>query len=314
VSVAPDRPTLLVIVGATAAGKTAVAEEVARRRSGEIISADAFAVYRGLDIGTAKPSRARRAEVPYHLVDVADPREDFSAGLWAGLAARAAEEIRARNRLPIVAGGSGFYVSALLDGLPPGDARDRRLRTRLSEWAGRHPREAWRLLEANDPGSAARIEPANLRYIVRALEILLVSGRPASSRTAPRPSWRERWRVVLVGIEPDRATLHARIQRRVREMLDAGWDEEVRGLLDTGLSLETNAFSAIGYREVADWVMGGASESETEKKIVTATRQLAKRQRTWFSREHGLRWLTPDQALPSILAMLDENGGTEKDG
>ena len=308
------RPDLVVIVGPTAAGKTAVAEELALRRSGEIISADAFAVYRGLDAGTAKPTPARRAEVPYHLVDVADPGESFSAGRWAAMARQAAEEIRARGKLPIIAGGSGFYVSALLDGLPEGEASDPELRRRLTQWARAKPEEARRMLEVNDPISAGRIGPANVRYALRALEILLVTGEAASVRRPPEPSWRQSWRVLMFGIAPERANHHARIQRRVREMIDAGWGEEVRKLLGSGLSLEASAFSAIGYREVADWVMGGASESETEKKILAATRQLAKRQRTWFSRERGLRWLEPDQAIPVILAMLEETGETETNG
>lgn len=308
------RPALVVIVGPTGAGKTVVAEELARRRSGEIISADAFAVYRGFDVGTAKPTPGRRAEVPYHLVDVAGPDESFSAGRWAAMARQAAEEIRARGKLPIIAGGSGFYVSALLDGLPEGEATDPDLRRRLTQWARAHPEDARRMLEVNDPVSASRIRPANVRYALRALEILLVTGEPASVRRPPQPSWRRNWRVLQFGIAPDRATLHASIQRRVREMIDAGWGEEVRQLLGSGLSLENSAFSAIGYREVADWVMGGASESKTEKKILAATRQLAKRQRTWFSRERGLRWLEPDQAIPEILATLEETGETERNG
>jgi len=311
---AGDRTPLLVIVGPTGSGKSALAEDVARRTSGEIISADAFAVYRGFDVGTAKPTARRRAEIPYHLVDVADPNETFSAGRWAALARRAAEEIRARGRLPIVAGGSGFYVSALLDGLPSGEARDQARRGRLTEWAQARPDAARRFLRVNDPASAVRIGTGNLRSVIRALEILLVTGRPASERAAPGTSWRDGWRVVLVGIAPDRTTLHARIARRVCEMLDAGWDEEVRGLLDSGLSLQTNAFCAIGYREVADWVRGGADQSKTESKITAATRQLAKRQRTWFSRERGIRWLDPDRALPAILALLNETGETERDG
>jgi tRNA dimethylallyltransferase len=308
------RPPLLVIVGPTAAGKTALAEEVALRRGGEIISADAFAVYRGFDVGTAKPTRERRSQIRYHLLDVADPREDFSAGRWASLARRAADEIHARGKLPIVCGGSGFYVSALLEGLPPGEWRDPDLRQRLAAWAANHPDSARRMLEINDPASAARIAPSNMRYALRALEILLLSGAPASARRPDQPPWSARWRVVRVGIAPERAEHHARIENRVRQMLDAGWDEEVRRLLDGGIPLEANAFRAIGYREVADRVFGGASTSSTEKKILAATRQLAKRQRTWFSREPGLRWLAPEEALPAVLAMLDETGQTEKSG
>ena len=230
---------LLVILGPTGAGKSGIAEEIARRAFGEIISADAFAVYRGLDIGTAKPTRERRAEVSYHLVDVAEPGEAFSAGRWATLAERAASEIAARGRLPIVCGGSGFYVQALLDGLPPGEAKDPRLRSLLSRWAERDPQAARRFLEVNDTVSAARIAPGNLRYTVRALEILLVTGRAASQRVSSAPHFRERWRVITVGIALERADLYAKIEHRVREMLDAGWVDEVRGLLESGLSFDS---------------------------------------------------------------------------
>lgn len=312
---AARRPPLLVIFGPTAAGKTAIAEEVARLRSGEIVSADAFAVYRGFDVGTAKPSAERRAEIPYHLIDVADPSETFSAGRWAGQARRAVEDISARGRLPIVCGGSGFYISALIEGLPPGEDRDVDLRRRLARWGrARGPHAAHRFLAQNDPASASRIPIGNLRYTLRALEILLVTGRRASDRAIGSDPWSAKWRVLNVSIEPSREDLYAKIDGRVRQMLDAGWDREVRQLIQGGLSLESNAFGGIGYREVAGWISGRAEREETLREIVAATRRLAKRQRTWFARQRDVLRTTPDAALPAILQLLDSQVETERGG
>ena len=313
---AGESPTLLVIMGPTGAGKTGIAEEIARRRSGEIVSADAFAVYRGFDVGTAKPSRERRAEIAYHLIDVADPLEVFSAGRWAADARRAIEEIVLRGRLPIVCGGSGFYVSALLDGLPPGEARDSGLREALVSWAGARGAEAaHRLLERNDPLAASRISVRNLRYTLRALEIVLTTGARASDRVARNDDrWSAPWQVIKVVVELSRRDLYAKIENRVRRMLDVGWDDEVRQLVRGGLPLEANAFGAIGYREVAGWVSGRAGREETEREIATATKRLAKRQMTWLARDRDAIRLTPEDAIPKILQLLGPHGQTEKSG
>jgi tRNA dimethylallyltransferase len=306
-AVAP--PTLLVLVGPTGAGKTDLAHEIALRHHGEIVSADAFAVYRGLDIGTAKPSREQRAEVRYHLVDVAEPEEPFSAGRFASEARAAVKEIIQRGRLPVVCGGSGFYVSALLDGLPPGELRDDRLRAGLFDWAGRRgPEAAHRFLAANDPVSAARIPVGNLKYTLRALEILLLTGAPASLRARETDAWLARFRIIKLGVRPTRAQLHVRIEDRVRRMLESGWGEEVRRLLDRGLSGDSNSFQAIGYREVAEWILGRIPLTEAQERIVTATRGLAKRQMTWLARQSDVRWVTPEEALATALALL---GGAE---
>jgi tRNA dimethylallyltransferase len=304
---ASERPTLLVILGPTGSGKTDLAHAAAERLGGEIVSADAFAVYRGMDVGTAKPSPQLRREVPYHLIDVAEPGETFSAGRWAVAARGAVEDIESRGRLPIVCGGSAFYVSALLDGLPAGDARDDRLREALFLWAETRGDAAHRFLERNDPVSASRIPAGNLRYTLRALEILLLTGAPASSRSRDEDVWAGRRRIVKVCIWPERAALGVRIESRVRRMLDAGWDEEVRALLDRGLSVEANSFQAIGYREVAEWVLGGISKEEAQQRIVRATRGLAKRQATWFRREADAHRVNPEEALDVILALV---GGT----
>jgi len=303
---------LLLLVGPTGSGKTAIAAELAARLGGEVLSADAFAVYRGLDIGTAKPSPEVRARVPHHLIDVAEPTETYSAGRWAVQARRIAEDVARRGRVPIVAGGSGFYVSALLDGLPPGEVRDDRLRVRLAAWARGREGEAHRLLAGNDPAAAARIDPRNLRYTLRALEVLLLTGRPASERRGVPDGWADAFDVLLLGLDLDRDDLYARIAARVRRMLDEGWNGEVRRLLDEGVSLDSHAFQAIGYREVAEWVSGRVGREDTEERIVRATRQFARRQRTWFARERRVQWLNPAEAVAAALRELRDAHETER--
>lgn len=304
------RPPLVALFGPTGAGKSAVAHAAALALGGEIVSADAFAVYRGLDIGTDKPSRQARREVRYHLVDVADPEEAFSAGRWAVEARSAVDDIAARGRVPLVVGGSGFYLSALLDGLPEGAARDERIREGLHRWAySRGAPTAHRMLAVHDPASAARIPVGNLRYVLRALEIVLTTGAPASARLPPEDAWSRRFRVIRVLLQPDPAVLGVRIEARVRRMLDAGWGEEVRRLLDRGLPVGANSFQAIGYREVAEWVLGRISREQAEAAIVRATRGFAKRQGTWFRREQDARRVEPEEALDVILALV---GGTRE--
>lgn len=309
------RPPLLVVLGPTGSGKSELAHRVARLRGGEVVSADAFAVYRGLDAGTAKPPPEWRREVAYHLIDVADPSEEYSAGRWQKEARALVEQISARGRLPIVCGGSGFYIQALLEGLPPGEAKDATLRRALSRWGSRRPEAARRLLEISDPDAAARIAPGNLRYVLRALEILLVTGRRPSERLRVADRWATRWRVVKVGVRREPADLYARIVDRVRDMLASGWEEEVRGLRARGISRETNAFGAIGYRELSEAILSGdADRLETERKIITATRQLARRQATWLRRERDVDWLSPETAAVRTLELLDAGNETERNG
>lgn len=301
------RPALVVFVGPTASGKTEAAHALALAAGGEVVSADAFAVYRGMDVGTAKPSAELRREVRYHLLDVADPEEPFSAGRYAAEARRAIEDIVSRGAVPIVCGGSGFYLEALLKGLPPGPVRSDPLRAALSAWAGkRGPAAAHRLLAVNDPASAARIPIGNLKYTLRALEILLLTGARASARVPGRDPWARRFRVFRLGLAPSPASLHVRIENRARRMLDSGWGEEVRRLLDRGLSADSNSFQAIGYREVTEWILGRIPRGEAEARIVTATRKLVKRQRTWLARETDIHWVDPEEAVARALALLGE--------
>lgn len=310
----PDgRPALLVVVGPTGSGKSDVAHEIALARRGEIVSADAFAVYRGMDVGTAKPTPARMREVRYHLVDVAEPEEPFSAGRFAAEARRAIEEICERGALPIVCGGSGFYLAALLDGLPPGSLRDDPIRSALAGWAGRvGGATAHRMLAVNDPASASRIPEENLKYTLRALEILLLTGAPPSRRVLASDGWSRRFRVISLGLRPEATQLNVRIEDRVRWMMSSGWDLEVRRLLDRGLSSDSNSFQAIGYQEVAEWILGRISKAEAEARIVSATRALAKRQKTWLSRDRKIHWVAPGQASAAAFALLGEAEGMEK--
>jgi len=301
------RPALVVFVGPTASGKTEAAHALALAAGGEVVSADAFAVYRGMDVGTAKPTAELRREVRYHLLDVADPEEPFSAGRYAAEARRAIEDIASRGGLPIVCGGSGFYVEALLKGLPPGPARNDPLRAALAAWAkGRSPSAAHRLLAVNDPASAARIPVGNLKYTLRALEILLLTGARPSARIPGRDPWARRFRVLRLGLAPSPASLHVRIENRARRMLDSGWGEEVRRLLDRGISADSNSFQAIGYREVAEWILGRIPRDVAEARIVAATRKLVKRQRTWLARGTDIRWVDPEEAVARALALLGE--------
>jgi tRNA dimethylallyltransferase len=302
--VSNSRPALLLVLGPTGSGKSDLAHRVALAAGGEIVSADAFAIYRGLDVGTDKPDPSKRAEVRYHLLDSAEPSEPYTAGRWAREAREAVEAIAARGRLPIVCGGTGFYVSALMESLPPADPRETELRPTLDAWSKTHPQAARRMLEVADPVSAARIPPGNRRYMLRALEILLATGTRASERARGRDRWARRWRTVRVGVVREREDLYARIAARVRRMLDSGWREEVGRLLGAGIPLDSNAFRAIGYREVATWLQGLTDREETEKRIVAATRQLARRQRIWLAREPGILWLTPEEALARTVALL----------
>jgi len=197
--------------------------------------------------------------------------------------------------------------------LPADDAPDPGLRNGLVTWASaRGAARAHRVLEVNDPVAASRIPPPNLRYTLRALEILFTTGARASDRPARPDEWSGKWRVIKVVVEPSRRDLYAKIDDRVRRMLDGGWDDEVRQLVRSGLPLESNAFGAIGYREVARWISGRAGREETQREIVAATRRLAKRQKTWLAREREAIRVTPEEALPVILQMLDPSAETEK--
>ncbi|HQR47278.1 MAG TPA: tRNA (adenosine(37)-N6)-dimethylallyltransferase MiaA [Thermoanaerobaculia bacterium] len=302
-----SRPAgVLALLGPTATGKSDLAVAVAERLGGEVISADAFAVHRGFDAGTAKPSPGQRSRVPHHLVDVRDPTEPWSAGDFAAEARRLARGILARGRLPVLCGGTGFYVRTFFEGLFEGPRRDDALRSALGRLAARrgapHLR---RILAILDPAAADRVLPNDASRAIRLLEIALVTGRRPTELFLERPG--ERWdgpsvRVLLTLPRPG---LYGRIERRFRESIEPRLPAEVRGLLAAGVPAEAPAFSAIGYRETAELVSGRIGEAEWRERILRETRRFAKRQETWFRHEAGLVRVEADREdLPDLVVAL----------
>ena len=282
---------ILVLVGATAVGKSAIALAVARDFAGEIVNADALQLYRGLEIGTAKPTREERRAVPHHLLDVVDPGEVCSAADYAGRARATVAEIASRGKVAILVGGSGFYLQAALDGLgelPPTQPEVRsRLRARLeSEGLATLAEELLRV----DPETARRLAPNDRQRILRALEVLAVSGETMSAWQRRAPLGRDALPAWRIGLTLPRALLYHRIEKRVHEMLEAGWVEEVRSLLSAGVPPEAPAFQAIGYRQLAAYVTGRSSLDQAVAETIGATRRFAKRQETWFRRDERIRW------------------------
>jgi tRNA dimethylallyltransferase len=280
---------VLAILGATATGKSELAVALAQRLGGEVVSADAFAVYRGFDVGTAKPGADLRARAPHHLVDAREPVEPWSAGEFAAEARRLCEEILGRGRLPILAGGTGFYVRAFFGGLFDGPRRDVAVRSGLEAVAARRGAPYLkRIVSVLDPEAASRLADADASRAIRLIEILLLSGERPSRlfRERPGAAWTRPSVKILLTLP--RADLHDRISERFRTRFVNTLPEEVRGLLAAGVPLAAPAFSAIGYRDTAAFLGGAISEAEWKERILRDTRRYAKRQETWFRREPDL--------------------------
>ena len=274
------------LVGPTAVGKSAIALELARRIDAEIVSADSMQVYRGMDIGTAKPTAEERAHVPHHLIDVCDVSEVFDAKKFIEMASRVIEGIHARGRKALVVGGTGLYVRALRHGLFEGPPRSEPLRERLEKMSAV---QLFEELERLDPATAQRIDRHNPRRLVRALEVFHQTGKPISEL---QKEWDNR-AAVPAGfmLNRDRKDLNMRIEQRIDQQIASGWVTEVRRLLERGLEKNPTAMQAAGYRELVAHVRGNLSLAEAVALIKIRTRQLAKRQLTWFRRETQLDWL-----------------------
>ena len=295
-AVEPPRPWPAV-VGPTASGKTEAGLAIAERLGAEILSVDSMLVYRGMDVGTAKPTPDERARVPHHLLDVAGPGESFSVSAFQALAREALVDMAARAVGVLVVGGSGLYFRAVVDGLafPPTDPATRRELERQAEALG--PDRLYERLATSDPEAAARIEPENVRRTVRALEVAAVTGRPFSSFAA---DW-ERYppdAVRPAGVDMDPAALGERIRTRVQAMVEGGLLDEVRALLDEGAGPSLTSGQAIGYAEVIEHLAGRLSLDEAVARTVKRTRALARRQLAWFRRDPRIRWFRagPDGA------------------
>jgi tRNA dimethylallyltransferase len=283
---------LLIVLGPTATGKSALGLRLAEELGGEIVNADALQVYRGLDVGTAKPTPEERRRVRHHLIDVLDPDRPWSAGEFVRGARAAIAEIEGRGRRPVVVGGSGLYLRALTEGIspmPPGDPEVRaELRRRLTG-DGREALAAE--LARVDPETAARLAPGDTQRLLRALEVEAVSGRPLSAWIASQPFGTEKVPAFKLGLTLPRAILYDRIQNRAAEMVERGWVEEVEGLLARGYTRDDAAFQAIGYRQLAAHLAGERSLGNALEEIVRETRRFAKRQLTWFRRDRGIDWI-----------------------
>jgi tRNA dimethylallyltransferase len=300
---APPRP--LFLAGPSAVGKSEIALRLAAHLGGEIISVDSMQVYRGLDIGTAKPSPVERARVPHHLIDVVDLTEAFDAAKFVTLARQAVGEITARGRVPIFCGGTGLYFKAFLAGLgdaPPANAVLRAdleatpLKTLLVE------------LRARDPATFAKIDQKNPRRVIRAVEVIRLTGRPFSEQ---RAEWDHASRLTphacpFFGLTRTAPDLRSRIDVRVDEMFRRGLVEETRRLLDRGLAQNPTALQAIGYRQVVEHLRGERSLSETTELVKIRTRQFAKRQLTWFKKHAAPTWiaLSPDDEVSRIVSQI----------
>ncbi len=280
----PERrhhPPLLVLVGPTAVGKTEVSLQLAEPLNAEIVSADSRLLYRGMDIGTAKPTPEERRRVPHHLIDVVDPDETWSLAQYQDAAYRAIEDILSRGRLPFLVGGTGQYVWAVVEGwqvprVPPNP----RLREVLERW-GREigPEALYEKLLLLDPGVAGLVQPRNLRRIVRALEVIFTTGRPFSQQRTKSPP---PYRILMLGLYRPREELYRRIDQRIEAMLQAGWLEEVKRLLEQGYGPDLPAMSGIGYAELAAYLLGRMSFEEAVAQIRRRTRQFVRRQANWF--------------------------------
>jgi tRNA dimethylallyltransferase len=315
-------PDIVALVGPTAVGKTDVAVALALRLHGEIISADSMAVYRHADIGTAKPTPAQRALVPVHMVDVADPRETFNVAEYRRLALDAVHGIVQRGRRPIVAGGTGLYVRALLDGLGlAGVPADTDLRRSLVEEAKQRGAAVLHArLSAVDPMTAARLHPNDTVRIVRALEVYDLTGVPLTTWIERDREQRQPLPSVRIGLTMDRKSLDERINRRVDAMIANGLVQEVRRLLESGAREGHGVMRGLGYREIAMHLRGTLALHEAVDLIKRNTRRFARRQWTWFRADRHIRWLDVtsmalDEAAGEIAAMLSQyKEGWTQDG
>ncbi len=301
---------IVAVVGATASGKTGLSLDLAERLGGEIVNTDAMAVYRGMDIGTAKPTAAERRGIPHHLLDVLSVREPLTVAEFQRTARSVIDELRARGAVPVLVGGSALYTRSILDRFEfPGT--DAGVRARLDdELAEVGSSELHRRLAGLDPEAAERILPENGRRVVRALEVIEITGRPFSA-SLPRMEYVDP-ASAQVGVDIDRPTLDERIERRVEQMFADGFVAEVAGLLEDGLAEGRTASRAIGYPEVTAYLAGELSLDEARERTVTATRRFARRQDAWFRKDPRITWVgydDPDRVERALAAIPSTGHG-----
>jgi tRNA dimethylallyltransferase len=293
-----DPPRIVIVCGPTGIGKTTAAIRLARRFGGHIVGADSMQIYRHMDIGTAKPTRAEQAAVTHHMIDVIDPDEPFDAARYAAMAADCIQRLAREAILPVVAGGTGFYIKALLHGLFAATPPDIRVRQRLERQAAAEGVERlYAELKLRDPASAARIHAHDRFRIIRALETLAVTGRPLSALQRAHGFADRKFRTFKIGLAMDREALYERINRRVAAMLAEGLRAEVESLLARGYAPDLKPMQAIGYRHMVAFLDGRTPWDETVKLMKRDTRRYAKRQYTWFKADPEIVWTTPEAVM-----------------
>jgi tRNA dimethylallyltransferase len=322
------RPKIVVICGATGVGKTSGAIELALRLDGEIVGADAMQIYRHMDIGTAKPTAAEQARVAHHMIDVVDPDEPYDAARYARDARAVIDTLLRRGKVPLVVGGTGFYIRALTGGLFEAAPADLDIRRRLQETHRQIGSQAlYRQLSRCDPATAGRLHPNDSYRVIRALEVFEATGRPLGElqrrhRFADRP-----YTVLTLGLHRERDALYQRIDARVEAMMAAGFVEEVRRLLDRGYGPELKSMQSLGYRHVAAWLAGRFNRTDAVTLMKRDTRRYAKRQLTWFRHLDGIQWIPPDRLAdqhdqirrlldvrPCVTPAMPGEGGKMADG
>jgi tRNA dimethylallyltransferase len=301
----PARPLALAVLGPTATGKSALALALAERFDGEIVNCDSTAIYRGFDIGTDKVPLAERRGIPHHLIDVAEPTEEYTAARYAADAAAVIRGILDRGRLPLVVGGTGFYYRALTRGLFPGPGADPALRRRLERIADRRGAAfLHRMVRRVDPGSAARIQLRDRRRLVRALEVFFLTGRPLTAHFGETVSPLDFCDVVPIGVRIPAALTAERVARRVDEQFARGLLDEIRGLLARGVPPTARLFGGLVYRQAMELLQGVRDEAATRALIAQENRRYARRQLIWFRKEPNLGWFDGPGERPAVAARV----------
>ncbi len=294
---------IVTICGPTASGKSKVAIELAERFNGEIVNADSMQVYRGMDIGTAKPTAKDRARVAHHLIDILDPDGDYTAARFRVDATKAIDDITGRGKLPFVTGGTGLYIKALTQGLVKGPGEDKDIRERLIKEAESSGAVALHeKLKSADPVSAGRIHPNNLVRVIRALEVFYLTGSPLSEIQAGHSFRESPFDTLNIGLKLDRPELYERINKRAEQMIEAGLPEEVKKLLDQGYSRDLKPMLGLGYKEVSAHLLDGLDLDEAISDIKKHTRRYGKRQMTWFN-SMDILWFSPTDISGMITAI-----------
>jgi len=284
-------PPLVAVIGPTASGKSSLGVWLAEQLGGEVVACDSTQLYRGFDIGTAKPTVGERREIPHHLIDVLGPEEAATAGGYRQTALAVLADLRRRGRLPIFTVGTGLYLRALLDGLADVPQRSEELRERLRLSAREHgPGHLHRILRRLDAQAAQKISAADEQKLIRAIEVCLITKKPLTELHRSGRAPLQGWRVLKIGLAPDRTALYARIHARTGAMLERGWLAEVRSLLEAGLPANAKPFDFIGYRELRAALQGRSTMDDAIAAIQQSTRRYAKRQLTWFRREPAVHW------------------------